>query len=75
MNTLPTGTLKLVGFAALHRLVRLLFCAVLRPLVRPVGTVLISVAAPQGRHAHRVVTLEGRRAAGAFGAGGLIRAV
>jgi len=75
VDTLPVGTLEVVGAAALRRLVRLPSHTVLRPLVRPVGTVRVSIAAPLGRHAHRVVALEGQRAATGLGAGRLVRAV
>lgn len=73
VDALPVCTLELVDAAA--RLVRQPSRAVLRPLVRTVGTILVSVAEPQKRHARRVVALEGPRAAGWFGAGGFIRAI
>ena len=72
VDALPISTLKIVDTAAHHLLVRLPILAGLRPLVGPIGTVLVPVAAPQGRHTHRVVALEGPRAARGFGAGSLV---
>lgn len=44
----------------------------LRPLVRSIGTVLVPVTAPQGRHAHRVVALERQRVTSGLGTGRLV---
>ena len=49
--------------------------AALGPLVRAVDAVAVAVAGPQGRHAHRVVALEGPGAAGGQRAAVLVRAV
>lgn len=73
----PICTLELVDHAASCRggcLVGLSH-TVLRPLVRPIVTIPVSIAAPQGRHTHRVVALEGTTVASGFGAGSLIGAV
>lgn len=75
VDTLPTCTLEVMDSAGHHLLLRLLSHTVLWPLVRPVSTVLVSIAAPESRHTHGVVALEGTRAAGGFGAGSLIWAV
>lgn len=75
VDTLSVFTLEVVDSAAHLGLYRQPPHAVLRPLVGAVGAVRVSVAAPLGRHAHRVVALEGTRAAGGFGAGGLVRVV
>ena len=72
VDTLSICTLEFMGAAGRRLLLRLMSGTVLRPFVRPVGTVLVSVAAPESRHAHGVVALEGTRAAGGFGAGSLI---
>lgn len=74
LNTLPICTLELAGAAANNCLVGM-SPAVLRPLIRPIGTILVSIAAPEGQHTHRIVALEGMPTASGFGAGGLIWAV
>lgn len=74
VDALAAGTLELVAAARVGLLG--LSPAGLRPLVGAVGAVLVSVAAPRGQHAHRVVALEGAAAAGrTLRAGGLVRAV
>lgn len=74
MDALPVGTLELVGAATSGRLV-LASVAILRPLVGPVGAVVVAIAAPLGWNTRRVVALEGATAAGGFGTGSLVRAV
>lgn len=71
VDAIPICTLELGGTAAGGLLVRL-SRAVLRPLVRPIGTILVSIAAPEGRHTDQVVALEGVTAASGFGARSLI---
>lgn len=73
VDALPICTLELVDHAA-SCLVGL-SPTVLRPLVRPIVTIPFSIAAPQGRHTHRVVALEGTTVASGFWAGSLIGAV
>lgn len=75
MDAIPVCALELVDAAALRSLVRQPSHAVLRPLVRTVGTILVSVAEPQEHNARRVVALERLRAAGGCGAGDFIRAI
>lgn len=74
VDALPIRTLELMAAAASRRLA-LTSITVLWPLVGPVGTVTVTVAAPPGRNTHQIVALEGPTAAGGFGAGSLIRAI
>lgn len=71
VDALPIRTLEFGGAAVGGLLVRMSH-AVLRPLVRPIGTILVSIAAPEGRHTDQVVALEGVTAASGFGARRLI---
>lgn len=75
VDTLPIFTLEVVDAAVHSCLLRLPSHTVLWPLVRPIGTVLVSIAPPLGQHTRWVVTLKGTSAAGGFGAGSLIWAV
>lgn len=74
VDALPIRTLELMAAAASRRLA-LMSITVLWPLVGPVGTVAVTIAAPPGWNTHQVVALEGPTAAGGFGAGNLIRAI
>lgn len=75
VDTVPRPTPEVVGATRQRRLLRLLPSAVLGPLVGAVGTVHVAVAEPQDGDTDQVVALEGGGAAGAFGAGLLVRAV
>lgn len=75
VDALPICTLELIYTTSRHLLVRVLFQTVLRPLVRSVRTVSVSIAAPERRHTRGVVALKGIGAAGRFGAGDLVGAI
>lgn len=74
VDALPISTLELVAAATSSRLV-LTSIAILRPLVGPIGAVVVAIAAPLDWNTCRVVALEAMTAAGGFGTGSLIRAV
>lgn len=71
VDALPICTLELVAAATCGRLA-LTSIAILRPLVRSIGAVVVAIAVPLDWNTHRVVALEGPTAAGGFGTGSLI---
>lgn len=75
MDTLAAGAQELVIAAHRPRLLTRAAWAVLRPLVRAVCAVGVTVAGPEPRHTHRVIALEGSGAAGGHRTGRLVAAV
>lgn len=70
VDAFPIGTLKLMDAATVG--VFTLCPADLRPFIGPISTICVSITAPLGQYAHRVVALEGAAAASGFGAGSLV---